>query len=163
MIYLGVTGTQKGMTIAQCDSAKELIMCLNLEWSFSGFRNGNCIGCDEEWIDLCHNTMHDSVPFFIHRPSDTRKESSYLYDRCRETSHDGLIKTFFEGRNIFFMPRRPYLSRNIDIAGGSDIVIATPKTMEEEKRSGTWHTVRRARLFNRYIHIVWPDGTVTKG
>lgn len=38
-----------------------------------------------------------------------------------------------------------YLARNHDIVMSSDIMIAAPRTLTEEQRSGTWATVRYAR------------------
>ena len=56
----------------------------------------------------------------------------------------------------------PYLERNRAIVDACDILIACPKGMQEEQRSGTWATVRYARRRDRPIVIVWPDGTVTR-
>lgn len=57
------------------------------------------------------------------------------------------------------MPPLPYLQRNGNIVMASPILIATPKLMMEEVRSGTWSTIRRARKANKTIYIVYPDGT----
>jgi hypothetical protein len=57
------------------------------------------------------------------------------------------------------LPPLPYLERDKVIVEVSKILIATPRMMIEEVRSGTWATVRLARKRNRTIHIVYPDGS----
>jgi len=56
-------------------------------------------------------------------------------------------------------PPKAYMARNQDIVDECDVLMAAPKGMKEELRSGTWATVRRARKSERRIVIVWPDGT----
>ena len=56
-----------------------------------------------------------------------------------------------------------YLKRNREVVdAGRDGLIATPRFSEEERRSGTWATVRYARKLGRLIWIIWPDGTITE-
>lgn len=57
-------------------------------------------------------------------------------------------------------PEAP-LDRNQKIVEDCDILIATPKG-PEERRSGTWSTIRRARKLGRPIAIIWPDGTIER-
>jgi hypothetical protein len=52
---------------------------------------------------------------------------------------------------------KPYLMRNKDIVDQTSILVAAPKG-PEEKRSGTWATVRYARKLGRPIYICYPDG-----
>ena len=56
---------------------------------------------------------------------------------------------------------RPYLSRNKDIVRETDMLIATPAEAEEQRRSGTWSTIRFARKLGKPVFVIWPDGTVT--
>ncbi|HCS17680.1 MAG TPA: hypothetical protein DIW45_07775 [Erythrobacter sp.] len=56
---------------------------------------------------------------------------------------------------------RPYLDRNSDIVEASDVLVAMPKEFNEELRSGTWATVRRARKRKLPIIFVWPDGSTS--
>ena len=53
---------------------------------------------------------------------------------------------------------RPYLERNSAIVAAVDILIACPRG-EEELRSGTWSTVRRARTKGIPILYIRPDGS----
>lgn len=46
-----------------------------------------------------------------------------------------------------------HLARNDEMIHRADILIAFPRTPEEEKRSGTWATIRRARRKGIPIHL----------
>lgn len=59
------------------------------------------------------------------------------------------------------LPAKPYLKRNRDIVAGASVLFAAPKGMKEERRSGTWATVRYARQAGVPIVLFWPDGSVT--
>ena len=54
-----------------------------------------------------------------------------------------------------------YLLRNCAIVDACDELIAAPGGMREERRSGTWATVRYARKVGRMTTIIWPDGTTS--
>lgn len=53
---------------------------------------------------------------------------------------------------------REFLARNKLIVHHSQFMIAAPAGFEEERRSGTWMTVRYARSQKRPGVIVWPCG-----
>lgn len=46
-----------------------------------------------------------------------------------------------------------YLDRNREMVDGADVLIAFPKTAEEETRSGTWATIRYARKVGVEVHL----------
>jgi len=48
----------------------------------------------------------------------------------------------------------PYLERNREIVNQSAVIIAAPRFMAEEVRSGTWMTIRYARKLDRPITIL---------
>ena len=53
------------------------------------------------------------------------------------------------------MDEAPYLERNLNIIKNSSILIACPiDKNNEELRSGTWSTIRKARKLNKIIHIL---------
>lgn len=71
--------------------------------------------------------------------------------------------TLFQAWNAPFKVRyepKEYIKRDKDIVDTSDILIATPRFMYEELRSGTWATVRYAEKKNKPIVIIWPNGDV---
>jgi hypothetical protein len=53
----------------------------------------------------------------------------------------------------------PPLDRNKMMVDDCEALIATPRLMVEELRSGTWSTIRYARKCRKPVHIVWPDGS----
>jgi len=58
-------------------------------------------------------------------------------------------------------PQYEYLVRNQHIVNQADVLIATPGEFKEQRRSGTWSTVRKARAKGITVHIVTPDGHYT--
>jgi hypothetical protein len=54
------------------------------------------------------------------------------------------------------MPAKTYLSRNHDILLQCDMLVAALKTREEEERSGTWATVRYAKIRNVTVVVLEP-------
>lgn len=53
------------------------------------------------------------------------------------------------------------LQRNRLIVERCDVLLACPRLHREEQRSGTWATIRYARMLHRPILIIWPTGTTT--
>lgn len=62
-------------------------------------------------------------------------------------------------------PRAPIssktlLERNRWIVNASFRMIAAPKRMREEQRSGTWATIRYAIKQQKPVLIIWPNGSM---
>lgn len=53
-------------------------------------------------------------------------------------------------------PVKPPLKRNYDIVDACDILLAAPRTLTEELRSGTWATIRYARKTGKKYLILAP-------
>lgn len=61
-------------------------------------------------------------------------------------------------------PPAPPLERNHTIVDSSEILLATPRKVDEVLRSGTWATIRyAAQDKHRKIGIIRPDGIVVVG
>lgn len=58
------------------------------------------------------------------------------------------------------LPEKANLERNADIVQACSVLAACPRTDYEERRSGTWATVRRARRAGRRLVVFCPDGRV---
>ena len=142
-MIVGFTGTQKGMTGAQ-----KLRVGLMLEdtQDISFARHGDCVGADGEFDYLCGVR---SINVISH-PCDIPGKRAH----CLKW-HDALPYYLSE------MQVKPPMERNQDIVDGSDVLITAPAGFEEELRSGTWSTVRKARRRGIPVFIVWPDGTFT--
>lgn len=99
----------------------------------SEFHHGDCIGADTQ----AHKCFDGKK--IIHPPFDTIK------------------RAFNKGET---RPIKPYLVRNKNIVNEITILIATPNSMCEELRSGTWSTIRYARKQNKKIYIIFPNGKI---
>lgn len=134
----GFTGTQQSLPYAQQSALEEVLSDLYNE-DYVWMHNGDCIGADataaQLWRDM-DGKVHG------HPPDIVWKRAKFQFDAQWEP--------------------KPYRQRNADIVLCSDILVACPKAMEEELRSGTWMTIRMARKSKVPIVIVWPDGSVTK-
>lgn len=100
--------------------------------------HGDCIGVDMEVHEIVRSA-HPNVKIVVHPPDLPR------------------FRAWCNG-NIN-LPVKGYLARNLDIVECSDMLLAAPKMMSEQRRgSGTWHAIRHAR--DRGIHtvIIWPNG-----
>ena len=121
----GFTGTQQGMTPTQR-------MCTAILLSQAReLHHGDCIGADFD----AHRIAIGLARVVVHPPINPTK------------------RAWCEGANEV-LSAKPYLERNRDIVDACDILIAAPRTLIEEQRSGTWATIRYARLARRKIYIV---------
>lgn len=119
MIY-GYTGTQVGMSDRQKAGLRWHLMCAE---EGSEFHHGDCEGGDAEAHDIAFEL---GLRIVIHPPINERK------------------RAFCQGAALV-LPPKDYIQRNHDIVDVLELLIAAPKTDEEELRSGTWATVRYAR------------------
>lgn len=55
-----------------------------------------------------------------------------------------------------------FMDRNQAIVDESEFMIAAPLEFTEQKRGGTWATVRMTRKAGKPLTIVWRDGTVMR-
>jgi hypothetical protein len=132
----GFTGTQAGMTAHQ-KARLVTVLTYFTEGSASELapqlHHGDCIGADWEAASIAK-----AMGFWIVAwpPTNSAKRGYFK-------SHDIHIPA-------------PYLVRNQSIVKVTERLIAAPKTMEEEQRSGTWATIRYARKIGKPVEIIWP-------
>lgn len=135
---VGFTGTRRGMTAAQI-----LAILPELEPFYSEgdpscwFHHGDAIGADQQ-------------AFLVARQMGWMIVAHPAYDEPRRSASD-----------LWDIPRHP-LARDKVIAQTVQHLIATPATMQEELRSGTWATVRYARAEGRSITVIFPDGSTQR-
>ncbi len=131
---VGFTGTRSGMTETQRDKITALLR----ELSATELHHGDCIGAD---ADAHHIAQALGIPIIIHPPSDPKARAF-----C-----EGATKTH---------PSKAYLTRNKTIVEQTDALVAAPYG-PEQRRSGTWATIRHARKLKRSCYVVMRDGELT--
>lgn len=146
-MIIGFTGTQEGMTKRQRREVYKLFKELHDDPDPFGLNHknvlhhGDCVGADDE-----AHTVSEELPEPMwywhhgHPPVEVAKRAWRVF--------------------AFEEEPKPYLERNRDIVMACEVLIATPKTADEELRSGTWATVRYARKASKPVIIVNPDGVV---
>lgn len=166
--HVGFTGTREGMTLSQWESLRDFMERYRVQFEehfVDGrliFHHGDCVGADAEAHLLALETGWDVV---VHPPEDP-KERAW----CASSDESELANAVHEGMGygdelaVVELPPRPYLDRNTDIVVESAMLVACPKEVEEQLRSGTWATVRAAERLGRLVVVVLPDGeTVIRG
>jgi len=133
---VGFTGTRQRVSEWQCSELHKLLQ----EREVKKIHLGDCVGADAE----AHYIATMSGIYTIGHPPINKSLRAF--------------KTYDEER-----PPKPYLVRNEDIVEESRWLIAMPKSRIEERRSGTWATIRYARNLNREIIIIALDGVYTDG
>ncbi len=136
----GFTGTRTGMTVHQRNAIANMLQSLWQQRVYQA-RHGVCIGSDAEF----HKMAAQRGFWLIGHPGVT---------------WDGRSPTRAAVHCDEMLPEKLYVVRDRDIVDGSVCLLATPRTMEEELRSGTWTTIRYARKAGKPVVIVFPDGTV---
>lgn len=121
MTNVGFTATQQGMSEFQ---KEQLAAHLRLLRAGSTLHHGDCIGGDAEADEIARAL---GLRICIHPPLNDSKQAHCL--RAGDT---------------MCLPL-PYLERNQAVVDHSDVLIYGPRTNTEQRRSGTWSTVRYAR------------------
>jgi hypothetical protein len=102
--------------------------------------HGGCVHADAEFHVLC---MARGLRVVVHR-GDTPDR----WDDCLGAAE--------------YLDPKPNLDRNVDVVRASDAMVFCPHGRLELQRSGTWYTVRRARLYGVPHVIVYPDGEAVR-
>ena len=132
----GFTGTQQGLTPQQ----RDVLEALFRNSAFSTLHHGDCIGADAEAHAIART--HGDFLICIHPPTDSRKRAWCVGD-------------------IYYDPL-PYLDRNKRIVKACTRLLACPAEFSDVLRSGTWSTVRYARLVGKPYTLIYPDGSTER-
>ncbi len=132
---VGFTGTKDGITAAQLTALEDL---MNRIPGLREFHHGDCVGADDAAHQLA--LVARGLWTEVHPPINQK----------RACGHRGNVRH----------PPKDFLPRNADIVAAADLLVACPKEMTEQLRSGTWSTVRKARQKRIPIALVFPDGSV---
>ena len=149
MTVVAFTGTRNGMTDEQADAVRYVLEQIRLDTASlydpapdtpDEFHYGDCVGADEEAFEIAkarefHTHCHPAFPEGDPRRAGT-KGADETYD-------------------VF-----PPLARNKRMVDASDILVAAPSGAYERVRSGTWATIRYARMIDKPIVMVLPSGAI---
>lgn len=120
------------MTVAQIRALMGLLMLKGVT-----LHHGDCIGADQQAAEIAEKLGHQTVG---HPPTNQSKRAFHPSTKT--------------------LPAKDYLERDKDIVDASERLLAAPKGYEEERRSGTWFTVRYARRMGKKVTIIFPDGSL---
>lgn len=128
-MIVSFTGSRHGMSEQQKEDLWNHLtrMVGDIDW----FHHGDCVGADAEAHEIATEL---GIQTHVHPPS----KDSY--------------RAFCEG--TFIDEPMDYLARDRVLAEVCDILIAAPLEPTEQRRSGTWYTVRQARKLNKSIVIL---------
>ena len=134
-IKVGFTGTQHGMSPLQHRKLAAILRGLDV----SEFHHGDCIGSDAEAHAIAQSL---GIRMVVHPPENDAKRAFVTLSRGTAQRHADDIRV-----------PRPYLKRNHDIVSACKLLIAAPKQHREQRRSGTWATIRFAK-FSYGVEVV---------
>jgi len=131
---VGFTGTISGMSEAQ----RAQVIAWLKELGAAQLHHGDCTGADADAHAIARSL---GLEVIVHPPTN---------DKAR---------AFCKGAAAEREPK-DYLRRNKAIIDETDVLVATPYG-PEQRRSGTWATIRYARKRGRACYLVMRDGTVS--
>jgi hypothetical protein len=143
-MQVGFTGTQKGMSTPQYHVVDNLLGDIMEETGIEKVHHGMCGGADLSFHDLCRG----KGLYIVGHPGITQSGRVFNRASCDVDEIE---------------PELPFLERNQVIVDQCDLLLATPKEFEEEVRSGTWATVRRARKAHKPLLVISPLGIIIEG
>lgn len=124
------------MTPFQKEELREYLIRL-YEQGCIHFHHGDAIGADAQAARIAKDLGY----IVVAHPGHPKDVNNTVY-RAFTDFND-------EVRPVF-----PFITRDHDIVDETDLLVATPKTTEEEVRSGTWTTVRYARKQGKPVKII---------
>ena len=131
---IGFSGTRDNINEKQKNALRNVLNYYNA----TEFHHGDCVGADSEFHDIVAQLLGAKI--IIHPPINN------------------VLRAFKNSDNI--MIEKDYLQRNRDIVDVSDLIIAIPKELREQKKSGTWATIRYARKIKVPVIMIAAGGEV---
>lgn len=137
-VHIGFTGTRKGMSPGQRDNLLTILTGALKGRGHCGavLHHGDCVGADAEAHEVARSLGMEVV---IHPPTNPK------------------ARAFCDVVPGVMMPTLPYLERNRAIVNACSLLVAAPAGAEMV-RSGTWATVRYARMKYTRILVLEREG-----
>lgn len=135
MIRVGFTGTKDGMRGRQKEEVRFHLLAFFTRGS--EFLHGDCVGSDIEAAVIAAELGYITIAY----PG----QSGSVTNRYRANHNSDVIHN-----------PAPFLERNHIIVDSCHAMLATPKELHEQLRSGTWATIRYARKMKRPLTIIFP-------
>lgn len=130
--HVGFTGTREGMSDYQKAVLKRSMAAAACDGIENCLHHGDCKGADAEAHAIAVELGWDII---IHPPVKR-------------------IMRAYCGDGAIILPPMDYLARDQEIVRNSNFMFAAPKSDKEEKRSGTWYTVRYARKMGKRVILL---------
>lgn len=134
---ISFTGTQAGMTAAQRERWRSLLMLHKPD----AICHGGCVGADDEADAIAADL---GILRFVFPSNLEAKRVPNAILKART------------GSQVVVMAEKPPLVRNKDIVLLGDVLVAAPRQKQMTVRSGTWATVRYARKRSVKVEILVP-------
>lgn len=139
-MFIGFTGTRYGMSEEQKESLRDLLTAIKRHhWDedIVGI-HGDCVGADEDFDIICRSLGVETWCY----PCTLSNYRAY-------TPAPPLAE-----------PEHP-LYRNKQIVKHANFMIACPLEIVEQRRSGTWSTVRYTRQAGKHVYIIHRLGAIS--
>jgi hypothetical protein len=136
MVAIGFTGSREGMK----DSVRKLLRDFLNNAKSLEFHHGDCKGSDEQFHMLLDNLNIKGSEIHVHPPNSKGYKAN-----CASKLNN--IK-------VVLHESKPYFDRNRDIVDSSDLIIATPKSLNIKRLGGTWWTIEYALEKNKPVMIL---------
>jgi len=140
---VGLTATRRGMIGAQFWELRRWLIWLRDEHGAATLHHGDCIGGDVEGAVIANELGYRTVAYPGHPEGAPRD------DRFRAYHHSSEIREPAE-----------YKARDREIVSACQVLIGCPDSSVERLRSGTWYTIRQARVRPRALLVIGPRGDV---
>jgi len=137
-MHIGITGSRDGCSPLQLAALKAALTILHTTTIFT-LHHGCCVGVDEQ-AHLIAKALN--VNIWAHPPTNKSLIMKAPMNNMYRIEDD-----------------LPYLHRNEIIVSHTELLIAVPRSMEN-KKSGTWYTIKLAQEYGSNIIILKPDGGI---
>ena len=134
--HIGFTGTREGMSEHQKETLRQILTAATLDGDAVVLHHGDCKGADADAHEIA---LAVGCGVVIHPPV---KRIMRAY--CQGAYHT--------------LPPEDYLERDRCIVDCTIGLIGAPKSDKEERRSGTWYTIRYARKINKRVILLAREG-----